>query len=263
MAKKRQKPVRDSVMFPRPKPIRIKVLKVDHAKREITIDKTDRPKVEAIATAERHRLNFMARLKRYTENCLRCILPHYGPRPSHVTERRWNDVQSRVRNVDLPDDAPGTAQDALLALRASLRVVDLLAKVNDWPDDLDTVFCELIDFGKLLQRMDDRRFESDVRTGQPVNANLSRTRKAIALSGKNNRDCIRREVQALMEQTPGLNKTSAALLLAERIEREITSTELPRQEARQSLVDNGELVASLRTIKAAIAGWNPRISRRA
>lgn len=261
MAKKRSAAARESVMFPRPPAVKLrppKVVAFDPATNTITLDGPIPPALAELQQRERHRLEFLARFKAYHETCLRCVLPHYDSRPVHVPAVSWDDAQWRVRHVDLPDDAPGTAHDALLALRAGLRVVDLLHAINDWPDAIDKVFCELIDFGQLLQRMDDRRFEADVRTGQPVNANLLRTRSANRHRAESNRDRIRTEVRSMMSATPGLSKTNAAILLAERIEKEIKATNVPPRDARESLATDGKLVASLRTIKTAIAGWSPK-----
>jgi hypothetical protein len=183
MAKKKPVAARDSVMFPPPKGVTLppqKVVAFDVETNTLTLEGPTPPELIEAAAVERQRLDFLPRFKRYHENCLRAVLPHYGSRQAHIPAGWWDDVQWRVRHVDLPNDAPGTAHDALLALRHGLSVVDRLAKLDDWPEEIDRAFCELIDFGKLLQRMDDRRYEYDVGAHQRQVGTLASGRKVAA-----------------------------------------------------------------------------------
>lgn len=196
--KKRSVSARDSVMFPPAPAVTLppqKIVAFDPETRTITLEGPMPPELIEAVAVERQRLDFLPRFKRYHENCLRAVWPHYGSRPSHIPAKRWDDVQWRVRHVDLPDEAPGTAHDALLALRHGLSVVDRLAKLDDWPEEIDRAFCELIDFGKLLQRMDDRRYEYDVGAHQRQVGKLERGSKAGADERRSSASERRKEIR--------------------------------------------------------------------
>ena len=195
MAKKRAVSARDSVMFPPPPKITLparKVVAFDPDSRTITLEGPTPPELIELHRRETERHDFIARANRYTENCIRAVWPHYGSRPPNITKRLWNNAKWRIQHVDLPGDAPGVAHDAQLALRCMNRVVELL-KPHDWPDAFSAAFCELIDFGKLLQRMDDRRFEQAVAVALAIDENRKKS------NASKSADSLRKQQDAVAE----------------------------------------------------------------
>lgn len=211
MAKKKRAK-KTGAMFPEPSPINIGPVGIDVENQTLIVDSKHREAIEKLAAAERARLDFRSRIKRYSETTKRILLKHYGEtRPQHVPVEIWDDLQTRIRRVDLSKNAPGLAKDALRIARGILKVSDILKSIEDWPDEIDAVFCELIDVGKLLQRLHDRQFEADVAAARASEAGRqSRVQQQQTAAAKRKQDIVA-EFERRKKQKP---KMSAAAIYA-------------------------------------------------
>lgn len=158
MAKKKPVPA----MYPKPATTKIaepqKIVAVEKKRGKllgITIEVSPELQTQSQASIEieRHRFDLIARLRAYKGTLLARINPHCGERPKHIPAAKWGDIEQRAYLIaDLPDDAPGEARDALLALRTLSVLNDALIQLRDMTPVIKQAVCSAIDLGMLLQR---------------------------------------------------------------------------------------------------------------
>ena len=149
-------------MYPKPDSTKLaepqKIIAVDIKRGKlagITIEATPelRTQTQALIEIERHRIDLIARLRAYKAALLARIEPHCGERPKHIPLAKWRDIEQRTKLIaDLPNDAPGEARDALLALRTLSILNDAMIVLRDITPAIRQAVCSAIDLGMLLQR---------------------------------------------------------------------------------------------------------------
>ena len=144
-------------MYPTPDPVELatpqKIVAFDPKTNTITLEGSPPPELLRLAEIEQKRLNLTERIPEYTNTLALRIAPHWGERPKHISSAKWRNLEQRIKAmVQLPENAPAEARDALMALHTLNRLVAELVEAGDWPDAIDRAICYAIDFGQLLQR---------------------------------------------------------------------------------------------------------------
>lgn len=129
-----------------------KVVAVDLKAHTITLEGPTPPELLAETEADRRRFDLNARLKGYAETCLQRVFPSLSRSQQQSLAKKPKRATLTKLPDSLPDDAPAEARDALLALQTIHRITNELARVQDWPDEMDLALCLAIDLGQLLQR---------------------------------------------------------------------------------------------------------------